>query len=248
MHVARILAAAALIAAAHGARASAFSPGEETVLAVRFLGIPTGEGKISVGQPAGDVWPIVFQAKTGGVASVVDLREHLVAYWDSAASRSIGFDLRAYEIGDYHADRTRFDRSNHTATFERERKGNHTTKTFDVPADAHDLTSAFMWLRLQQLEPGQRIEVPVTSEANQFVLVADVLGREKVETDAGTFDAVKVQIRTALSGNFSTKRDSFLWFSDDPRHIIVKASADFAVGSIVATLKSYRPGTPVAMQ
>jgi uncharacterized protein DUF3108 len=33
-----------------------------------------------------------------------------------------------------------------------------------------------------------------------------------------------------------------MWLSDDSRHVLVRASADFAVGSIVATLKSYRPG------
>ena len=49
-------------------------------------------------------------------------------------------------------------------------------------------------------------------------------------------------MRTALEGKFSTKRDSSLWLSDDPRHVLVRLSADFAVGSIVATLKSYRPG------
>ena len=246
MHVARILAAAALIAVARGAHAQAFSPGEETVLQVRYLGVPTGEGRLTVGQPAGDVWPIVFQARTGGVAGVLDIREHVVSYWDSIAERPLGFDLRAYEVGDYHSDRTRFDRANRIATFERERKGKHTTKTFGVPTDVKDLTSAFMWLRLQPLELGQRLEIPVCSEETQFVLVAEVVGREPVETPAGKFDALKIQVRTSLEGRFSTKRDSFLWLSDDPRHVIVRVTADFAVGSLVATLKSYRPGAPVA--
>ncbi|HEX9241240.1 MAG TPA: DUF3108 domain-containing protein [Anaeromyxobacter sp.] len=246
MHVARILAAAALIAAARIATAQAFSPGEETVLSVRYLGIPTGEGRISVGQPAGEVWPIVFQAKTEGVAALFDIREHLVSYWDAAARRTIGCDLRAYEVGDFHSDRTRIDRVNHTATFERDRKSGRYTKKFDVPADVHDLTSAFMWLRLQPLAPGLRFEIPVLSEANKMTVIAEVVGREPVETPAGTFDALKVQVRTAFEGKFSTKRDSHLWLSDDPRHVVVRIAADFAVGSLVATLKSYRPGTPVA--
>jgi hypothetical protein len=73
-----------------------------------------------------------------------------------------------------------------------------------------------------------------------------VLGRETVETPAGTFPTVKVKVRTAFEGKFSTKRDTFLWLSDDPRHLLVRMSADFAVGSVVATLKSYRPGTRLA--
>jgi predicted heme/steroid binding protein len=246
MHLLRITAAAALLAAASAARANAFLPGEETVFQVRFLNLPTGEGRIVVGEPQGDIWPVVFQAKTEGVAGFIDIREHLVSYWDAAARLPRGMDLRAYEVGDFHVDTARFDRVNQKATISSTFNGRRTEKTFAVPADVHDLTSAFMWLRLQNLEPGQRYDIPVVASSKQFTVVAEVLGRESVEAPAGTFPTVKVKIRTALDGKFSTKRDSYMWLSDDGRHILVRASADFAVGSIVATLKSYRPGSPLA--
>lgn len=239
-----LLAAAAL--AGPPARADAFAPGEEIVFDVKYLGLPTGEGRILVGAPAGEVWPVIFQAKTDGVAGFIDVREHLVTYWDSTTRLTRGSDLRAYEVGDYHQDTARFDRVNGRATVTVQRKDRLTKKTFDVPADVHDLTSAFMWLRLQPLEPGKRYEVPVVASSRHFLLVAEVLGREVAESPAGTFQTVKVKVRTEIEGKFSTKRDSFLWLSDDPRHILVKASADFAVGSIVATLRSYRPGGQVA--
>jgi len=106
----------------------------------------------------------------------------------------------------------------------------------------HDLTSAFMWLRLQPLAVGDRHELPVLSSTKQWTLVAEVVGQETVKTPAGTFPTVKVRLRTALDGKFSTSRDSWMWLSDDDRHVLVRASADFSVGSIVATLKSYRAG------
>jgi hypothetical protein len=248
MTLLRLLAAAAALAAGRVAAAGAFSPGEETVLQVRYLNVPTGEGRISVGQPSGDVWPVIFQAKTEGIAGFIDIREHLVSYWDASVQLTRGFDLRAFEVGDLHFESTRFDRVNGTATHEKRRKGDRSVKTFEVPANVHDLTSALMWLRLQPLQPGERYEVPVCSGSRQFKLVADVLGRDSIETPAGTFPTVKVQVRTAFEGKFSTKRDSFVWLSDDPRHVLVRMSADFAVGSIVATLKSYRPGTQVAIR
>ncbi|HET7823768.1 MAG TPA: DUF3108 domain-containing protein [Anaeromyxobacter sp.] len=246
MSLLRTTAAAALLAAATAARANAFLPGEETVFQVRFLNLPTGEGRIVVGEPQGEIWPVVFQAKTEGVAGFIDIREHLVSYWDAAARLPRGMDLRAYEVGDFHFDTARFDRVNQKATISSTFNGRRTEKTFAVPADVHDLTSAFMWLRLQDLAPGQRYDIPVVASSKQFTVVAEVLGRESVETPAGTFPSVKVKVRTALDGKFSTKRDSYMWLSDDGRHILVRASADFAVGSIVATLKSYRPGSPLA--
>lgn len=238
--------AAVLAATPASAHAQGFAPGEETIFQVSYLNLPTGEGRIVVGQPEGAIWPVIFQAKTQGIASLIDIREHLVSYWDAALRVTRGSDLKAYEVGDYHVDTARFDRVNGQGTFTVQRKGRQKVKTFPIPADIHDLTSAFMWLRLQPLEVGHHIELPVASGDKQFTLVADVLGRETVSSPAGTFATVKVKVRTALVGKFSTKRDSFIWFSDDARHVLVRASADFAVGSIVATLKSYRPGTPLA--
>jgi hypothetical protein len=250
MRTIRRLAAIALVlvtaSAAAPARAEAFSPGEETVLEVTYLGLPTGEGKIVVGDPAGDVWPVIFQAKTQGFAGFIDVREHLVTYWDAVSRLTRGSDLRSFEVGDYHQDSARFDRANRQATVTVQRKGRTSKETIAIAADVQDLTSAFMWLRLQPLAPGQRYEVPVVSGNKAFTLVADVLERETVEAPAGKFQTLKLKARTQLDGKFSTKRDTFLWLSDDPRHVLVKASADFVVGSIVARLKTYRPGTQVA--
>jgi len=243
----RPLAAAALVAATPASAApDAFAPGEESVLEFSYLSVPAAEGRISVGQPAGDVWPVIFQARTQGIVGLIDIREHLVTYWDAATALPRGVDVRSYEVGDYHQDSTRFDRVNHKATFERLRKGNRSVRTFDIPPDVRDLTSALMWLRLQRLAPGGRFEIPICSGTRQFTLVADVLGRETVDSPAGRFTSLKVQVRTAFQGKFSTKRDSFVWLSDDPRHVVVRVTADFSVGTVVVTLKSYRPGTPVA--
>ena len=244
MYAARFLALVALLAGPPAAQA--FAPGEETVFRLTFLNLPTGEGRIVVGKPEGEIWPVIFQAKTNGIAGLIDVREHLVSYWDTAARLTRGSDLKAYEVGDYHQDSVRFDRESDQATVTVQRKGKQKVKTFAVPDDVQDLTSAFMWLRLQPLAVGQHLEVPIASGTHQFTLVADVLGKETVRTAGGTFQTLKVKIRTALQGKFSTKRDSHLWLSDDARHVLVRATADFAVGSIVAELKSYTPGTELA--
>jgi hypothetical protein len=228
------------------ARASGFAPGEETVFGVSYLNLPTGEARIRVGQPEGAIWPVIFQARTDGVAGLVDIREHLVSYWDADTGLPRGSDLRAYEVGDYHVDSARFDRASGEATVVVQRKGQRSVKTFPIAPDVRDLTSAFMWLRLQELAVGRRYEVPVCSGSKQFMLLAEVVGREAVSTPAGRFPSFKVKVRTELEGKFTTRRDSFLWLSEDERHVLVRASADFAVGSVVATLRSYRPGNAVA--
>ncbi|HYQ82030.1 MAG TPA: DUF3108 domain-containing protein, partial [Anaeromyxobacteraceae bacterium] len=73
--VAALLTAVAFPAAA---QVAGFQPGEQIDLAVDFLGIRTAEARITVGSPEGQVWPVICQARTDGLASLLDIREHLV--------------------------------------------------------------------------------------------------------------------------------------------------------------------------
>ncbi len=250
MNRTRLAFASLALALATAPRAQGIAPGEEIVLGVSYLGVPTGEARMRVGQPEGDIWPVVFQARTSGAASLLDVREHLVSYWDAGLRLSRGSDLKAYEVGDYHTDSARFSRipgePTKVTVVEARRGKKPKTRIIEVPHGALDLTGAFLWLRMQELAVGARLEVPIISGTSQFTLTAEVVDREEVETPAGTFPSFKVRVRTAFKGKFSTKRDTFLWFADTHDRRLVKASAEFAVGSIVAELKSYRPGNAVA--
>jgi hypothetical protein len=239
-----ILVIGALLVAPAGAGAEGFPflPGEQMDLSVAWLKIPTGRARISVGKAEGAVWPVILQARTDGIARIADVRQHLVAYWDSDTRLSRGLDLSAFEVGYRHTDRARFDRESGKATLTVQGKY-FTQKTRDIPADAQDFLSAFMWLRLQPLRPGDRHLIPIVASDKNFTLEATVVGREAVEAPAGRFQTVKVQIRTAFEGKFETRRDSALWLSDDPRHVLVQADADFAIGSLVAKLDAYVPGS-----
>jgi hypothetical protein len=224
----------------------AFAPGEEMVFSVDFLHVPTGEGRVTVGRPEGSIWPIICQGRTGGLASLLDIREYLVSYWDSVSGQSRGSDLHAMELGDRHTDISRFDREQGKATIRIQRRGRHFQKTFDAPSDVRDIASALMYLRLKDLSPGNHFEVPVFTGKEIFNLIADVQERESLTTPAGKFETLRVRVRTAFKGKFSTSRDSFVWVTDDHRHVPVRLSADFAVGSVVATMKSYTPGGELA--
>jgi hypothetical protein len=125
---------------------------------------------------------------------------------------------------------------------EETRKGKVNESVHGVPEGIQDLASALFFLRLQRLEPGARFEVPVFHGTSSFTLRAVVQGSEKVDTPAGSFDALRIQLRLGLKGKFETERESYLWLSADPRHVPVRATADFAVGSMTATLTAYRPG------
>ena len=248
MQVTRLTAVAVLaLAVAPAARAGGgFGPGEQIDFTIDYLGVRAGEARILVGQAEGPVWPVITRARTDGLASIVDIREHLVSYWDSESRLPRGSDLQAVEVGDRHDDSARFDRGSGKATVRIVRKGRKVENTYPLDPLAQDFASALLWLRLQPLAEDARFEIPIFTTKGTFQLQASVVGRETLTTPAGAFKAWKVQVRTAFNGKFASKRDTFVWFSDDESTVPVRVSAEFAVGSVVVNLAAYRPGGQLA--
>jgi hypothetical protein len=239
------VAAAAL--AAHGASAAprdvaGFGPGEQIDFQIEFLHVRAGHARMTVGRPEGSVWPLVCQARTDGVATILDVREHYVSYWDADAGETRGADLDALEVGDAHQDRARFRRAEGKVSTELTRKGRTRRAERDAPPDVHDVASALLQLRLRPLEPGARVEYPVFFGTKTYTLRAEVEGRERVETPLGAFDALRVRVDVAFEGKFRTTHPSHVWFSTDARRLPVKFVADFALGSVAAKLSGYVPG------
>jgi hypothetical protein len=233
-------------AAPAATRPPPFTPGEQIDLSIDYHHVRTAHAQLLVGQPAGAVWPVICQAKTEGLATLLDIREHFVSYWDSETQSSRGSDLNAVEVGDRHTDRARFDRANGKAVVQVLRHGKANERTHDVPADVQDLASALLALRLKDLSPGAVYEFPVFSGSTTFMLHAEVEGGEALTTPAGRFDTARVKVRLGFTDKFKTSRDSYVWFSKDDRHVPVRMAADFAVGTVTATLTGYRPGGQVA--
>lgn len=240
------LALAALTLAFAAGPAAALLPGEEIRLSVSYLHLPSGEGTISIGTPENGVWPLVFQGKTGGLAGLFDVRERLVSWWDPQSRLTAGSNLSAIELGDRHEDEARFDRGSLKATVTVTRKGRVKTGDVDVPADALDVPSVFMFLRLQPLEIGQHYLVPVLAGSDLLMFDAEVVRGERLETEIGYRDAIAVRVKTGFKGKFDSKRDTWIWFSADENHIPLRISAEFAVGNLVASIKSYKPGGELA--
>lgn len=238
---------AGILLALAAAPAEALQPGEEVRMSVSYLHLPSGEGSISIGQPdEAGAWPLVFQGKTGGMVGLLKIREKLVSRWDPSTRLPHGSTLSAVELGDRHEDQSTFDRAALKATVQVARKGKVRTREIDVPADVLDLPSVFMFLRLQPLAVGQRYDLPVLAGRNLFTLVAEVVRIERLDTRLGEIDAFAVRVKTGFKGNFDSKRDTWLWFSTDERHVPLRISAEFAVGSLVMQIRSYRPGGELA--
>ncbi len=245
MQIRALLVLAVLAPAAGTLAGSTITPGEQIDLDVDYLHVKAGSARISLGKAEGAVWPVILQGRTEGLSGMLDIREHLVSYWDSQARLPRGSDSNSIEIGDRHSDRASYDRPAGKVHVQVHRPGKLLEKSFDVPPDVQDMAGALLYVRLQRLAPGTHLELPLFANGQSVTLSVDVVGKDRLQTPAGTWDTLRIRLQTALKGSFQS-RQTTIWLSDDDRHVPVKISADFAVGSVVATLRAYKAGGEVA--
>ncbi|WP_027376386.1 DUF3108 domain-containing protein [Kaistella palustris] len=122
-------------------------------------------------------------------------------------------------------------------------KEKNTSKVVKTVKNVQDMLSAFYYLR--SLEPGElkvgtvkKLDVWIDDELFPFQL--KVVGTENVSTKFGTINCLKI-IPQVISGRvFKDKEGVTLWVSNDRNLIPISIKAELAVGSLKASLDSYR--------
>ncbi len=221
-----------------------YAPDETMEFSVDYRGIPTGKARIAVGHPEGTILPVFLEARTGGLLAIINLKQQLASYLDTDTGLPRSASMDSIEPGYRLVVTTRFERASAKASVREKGKFDHTYE-IDVPPDATDFVALVFRLRTLPLEPGATHDFDVLSarEVQKVQTVAE--SRETISTKAGKFATVKVRVPTQFSGKFSEKSPTYVWFSDDPRRIVVRISTDFSIGRVTADLTSYKPGTPL---
>src|SRR6185369_16638716 len=93
------------------------------------------------------------------------------------------------------------------------------TEEIDIPPYCQDIISCFYYFRLLPLETGKKYAIPTTSGGQNYKLIIQVMGREKITIPAGTFDCLKVRPFVKHDTVFRNEEDIDLWVTADPRHI-----------------------------
>ena len=111
-------------------------------------------------------------------------------------------------------------------------------------ANLFDLQSGLLFIRSQRLEAGDRYRFVVYPAKYGYLVDLDVLGREKLKVPAGSYDAIKCQVRLQevnknldLEPHKKFKR-AFAWLSDDRDRLMLKIQADIFVGNVWMEMQS----------
>ena len=124
-----------------------------------------------------------------------------------------------------------------------------TRRDFTLP-NLFDLHSAALYLRSQPLKQGSVYRVAIYAATNAYLAIVTVTGREKISVRAGTYNAVKLDLRLKRIGKHlelephKKFRRATIWVSDDAERLILRVDAEIFVGTVFAELQSVHFDNP----
>lgn len=132
-----------------------------------------------------------------------------------------------------------------TRQYDLDQRNNLVTYNEDtIPVGPHvqDALSILYWIRSQPLEVGQSLQVESFVDGKKYSVKINVLKRETIEVDAGTFDCLVVEPLTSAVGVFRHEGQLKIWLTDDNLKMPVLMKAKVIVGSITVELTDFRLG------
>ncbi len=124
---------------------------------------------------------------------------------------------------------------------ERDQKPDAKTLSFSPPV--HDVLTLIYFVRTQQLKPGEKFEVAMVDAGHTYRCVVNVVWGKKINSAVGRVNTIGVE-PAIFDGDRTVRPRGALaiWFTDDARHLPVKAQIKSSLGTIDIKLKrvSYR--------
>ena len=222
-----------------------FGAGETLIYTIAWLKIEGGEMTLRTSRETStDGVPVhriaLVASSNDYVSKFYPVRDLYETWVDARDFQPLRFEKHARE-GRYESDEVEeFDLTRRIGSWREDRT--------PLPERVQDIISSFYFLRTLPLAVGQDVRVDMFSRGKIYKLKASILEREQIETEAGTFDAFKVQpqLRENETDEDRNRGKLFLWFSDDERRLPVMAKTLMPIGSVTARLKKIVPGTKLS--
>jgi hypothetical protein len=226
-----------------------FMPGEKLTYRLSWGFIPAGVATLEV-MPLAEIngeaaYHFVMTARTNSFVDVFyKVRDRVDAYTDIDMNHSLLYQKKHREGDTIRDIEVLFDWQKQQAVY-----SNITAKeekTIDLQPGTFDPLSAFYYSRLQALQKNKVVERPVSDGKKNLTGRLAVRKNQKISVSAGRFDTFLLEPDLKdLGGVFEkdSKAKLKLWVTSDPRHMLVKIKSKVVVGSFVAELIEYTPGT-----
>jgi hypothetical protein len=217
-----------------------FRPGESLRFSVQYGFIKAGSAYLEVPEERDwkgrTVYSLVARAESNAFFSrFYKVRNRIESYWDKQGQFSWRYAENRREGGYRAKSEILFDQNRHEAHYS-------DGGTFPIPPQVQDALSSFYYTRFQALPLGGSVVFDYHASHKSQPLEVKVLGRERIQTPAGTFDCVAIEPVLKAGGIFKNKGRLVIWMTEDERRMPVLMRSKVAVGSISVILQEAKPG------
>lgn len=220
-----------------------FRVGEKVTLSVRYFKAEAGELTLEV-KPMVEVngrksyrWHSGLQT-TGMFSrfySVDDDAETLVDFETLVPSV---YTLRVKESAQLKNGKGYFDAKTLKAMYAEkkytEKKGHEEKhQQWQLAPYSQNVFSAAFYMRVFNYEVGKEYKFYVSDNEKNMMFKGKALRKERIETDAGSFNTIVVKPEFEVDGVFKPVGDIFFWLTDDDRKLIVRIESEIKIGTLV---------------
>ncbi len=224
-----------------------FSRGEELVYAVKWGGIPVGEGRLKVlssdGPGEKDAYLFELRVRTNrSIDRIYKVRDKFSSLAAEDLTKSYRFRKLQREGRTKREIDVRFDWDRNEVVYS---NFDETKPPLALIPGALDPLAAVYFVRASELEASGTVRVPVTNGKKCIVGMARVLGKQTVEIDSGVYETYILEADTEKVGGVFENTDDKkfkVWITADERRMPVKVETKVSIGTVTAELLSYVAG------
>ncbi len=224
--------------------ADPFRVGETVIHDVSYFKVSAGQLKLKV-EPFANVngkksYTFAIEINSNSMFSsfysVEDRAETLVDYETLVPHV---FSLHVKESGQMREAKSRFDHvTNQAYYFEKKitkKDGLEEKKqNWEMPPFSQNVYSAIFYMRLFKWDIGKEYTFRVAHDNENIVFRGKALRKEKLETQAGTFNTIVIKPEFTIKGAFRPVGDIFFWMSDDDRKLVLRIESHIKIGTLVS--------------
>ena len=201
------------------------------ILKVESESLPEGGSALSF---------VINGYSTGVVEKLYHVHDIAQSMFDPLIGQSLSYNIKEVYGMKHRRRELTFDSAHGTVI---SKLNDDAAETLPVPVHVLDPLSALYVLRMtNNFTIGKNMVLSVFESGKNWSVEIQVLGREKVLTPAGAFNAIKLRTYPRYEGVFLNKGVVFIWLSDDNRKIPVLIKSSLKVGSFVLTLTERKLG------
>lgn len=215
-----------------------FRVGESLKFSVQYGFIHAGSAWLEVPEKRDwhghSVYRLVARAESNSFFSAFyKVRNRIESYWDVTGRYSWRYTEDRHEGHYRFKGEVKFDPERHQAIYDN-------GLTLQTPPRVQDALSSFYYTRFQALPIGGSVVFDYHASRKSAPLQVKVIGRETIDTPAGTFHCIAIEPALQAGGIFKNSGRLVVWITDDERRMPVLMKSKLTIGSISVILVDVR--------